>query len=76
LATRLDDRFRLLTAVAAPPLPRHQTLRAVVDWSWDLLEKPERMLARRLSVFSGGLTLAPPRRSALGRTCRPRTSWS
>lgn len=58
LAGRLDDRFRLLTGGSRTALPRHQTLRAVVDWSWDLLEKPERMLARRLSVFPGGITLA------------------
>jgi predicted ATPase len=38
-------------------LPRHQTLRAVVDWSWDLLDEPERVLLRRLSVFAGGATL-------------------
>ncbi len=57
LADRLDDRFRLLTGGSRTALPRHQTLRAVVDWSWDLLEKPERLLARRLSVFPGGVTL-------------------
>jgi tetratricopeptide (TPR) repeat protein len=38
-------------------MPRHQTLRAVVDWSWDLLDDPERVLLRRLSVFAGGATL-------------------
>jgi predicted ATPase/DNA-binding SARP family transcriptional activator len=53
---RLDDRFRLLTSGARTALPRHQTLRAVVDWSWDLLDEPERTLARRLAVFSGGAT--------------------
>ena len=57
LAARLDNRFRLLTGGSRAALPRHQTLRAVVDWSWDLLEKPERILARRLSVFPGGVTL-------------------
>jgi len=57
LATRLDDRFRLLTGGSRMALPRHQTLRAVVDWSWDLLDDGERMLLRRLSVFAGGATL-------------------
>ncbi|MCO5970663.1 BTAD domain-containing putative transcriptional regulator [Actinoallomurus soli] len=57
LADRLDDRFRLLTGGSRTALPRHQTLRAVVDWSWDLLDEPERTLLRRLSVFAGGATL-------------------
>lgn len=57
IAERLDDRFALLTAGARTALPRHQTLRAVVEWSWDLLTEPERILARRLSVFAGGATL-------------------
>jgi predicted ATPase/DNA-binding SARP family transcriptional activator len=57
LATRLDDRFRLLTGGSRMALPRHQTLRAVVDWSWDLLDDDERILLRRLSVFAGGATL-------------------
>ena len=57
LATRLDDRFRLLTGGSRMALPRHQTLRAVVDWSWDLLDEPERVLLRRLTVFAGGATL-------------------
>jgi predicted ATPase len=57
IADRLDDRFRLLTGGSRTALPRHQTLRAVVDWSWDLLDDAERALLRRLSVFSGGATL-------------------
>ncbi len=57
IAERLDDRFRLLTAGSRTVLPRQQTLRAVVDWSWDLLEKPERAVLRRLSVFAGGCDL-------------------
>ncbi|WP_433889018.1 AfsR/SARP family transcriptional regulator [Streptomyces sp. CA-111067] len=57
LADRLDDRFRLLTGGARTLLPRQQTLRAVVDWSWDLLEPAERVLLRRLAVFRGGWTL-------------------
>ncbi|QKW37323.1 tetratricopeptide repeat protein [Actinomadura sp. NAK00032] len=57
VATRLDDRFRLLSRGDRAAAPRHQTLRAVVEWSWDLLGEAERTLARRLTVFSGGLTL-------------------
>ena len=58
LADRLDDRFALLTAGSRTALPRHQTLRAVVDWSWDLLSDAERAMWQRLSVFTGGATLA------------------
>ncbi|MEX0170943.1 BTAD domain-containing putative transcriptional regulator [Streptomyces sp. LMG1-1-1.1] len=57
IADRLDDRFRLLTSGARTVLPRQQTLRAVVDWSWDLLDAPERAVLRRLSVFTGGCDL-------------------
>jgi predicted ATPase/DNA-binding SARP family transcriptional activator len=57
VVTRLDDRFRLLTGGSRMALPRHQTLRAVVDWSWDLLDDDERVLLRRLAIFSGGATL-------------------
>ncbi|WP_242906916.1 BTAD domain-containing putative transcriptional regulator [Actinomadura terrae] len=57
VATRLDDRFRLLSRGNRGAAPRHQTLRAVVEWSWGLLDEPEQVLARRLTVFSGGLTL-------------------
>jgi predicted ATPase/DNA-binding SARP family transcriptional activator len=57
LADRLDDRFRILTGGSRTALPRQQTLRAVVDWSWDLLEEDERVLLRRLAVFAGGWTL-------------------
>ncbi|MEU4233964.1 BTAD domain-containing putative transcriptional regulator [Nonomuraea sp. NPDC026600] len=57
LAHRLDDRFRLLTSGSRTALSRHKTLRAVVDWSWDLLSEAERGVLRRLSVFSGGVSL-------------------
>ena len=57
LAERLDDRFRLLTVGARTALPRQQTLRAVVDWSYDLLFEDERRLFARLSVFVGGCGL-------------------
>ncbi|MBT2445512.1 AAA family ATPase [Streptomyces sp. ISL-43] len=58
IANRLDDRFSLLTSGSRTVLPRQQTLRAVVDWSWDLLSEPERTVLRRLSVFAGGCDLA------------------
>ncbi|MGW8380481.1 BTAD domain-containing putative transcriptional regulator [Streptomyces sp. ODS28] len=58
IADRLDDRFRLLTSGSRTVLPRQQTLRAVVDWSWDLLDAAERTVMRRLSVFAGGCTLS------------------
>ncbi|UNZ18556.1 BTAD domain-containing putative transcriptional regulator [Streptomyces sp. 891-h] len=58
IADRLDDRFRLLTSGSRTVLPRQQTLRAVVDWSWDLLDERERTVVRRLSVFAGGCTLS------------------
>jgi predicted ATPase/DNA-binding SARP family transcriptional activator len=57
LAARLDDRFDMLTSEARGVLPRHQTLRAAIDWSYRLLAQPERELFARLSVFAGGFTL-------------------
>ena len=57
IAQRLDDRFRLLTGGSRTALPRQQTLRALIDWSYDLLPESERALLRRLSVFVGGWTL-------------------
>ncbi|MFE1103058.1 BTAD domain-containing putative transcriptional regulator [Nocardiopsis alba] len=57
LAERLTDRFRLLTNGSRSALPRHRTLRAVVDWSWELLDEAERRLLRRLAVFPGGAGL-------------------
>ena len=55
---RLDDRFRLLTGGSRTALPRQQTLRALIDWSYSLLSEPERLLFKRLAVFVGGWTLA------------------
>ncbi len=66
LAGRLDDRFALLTGGSRIALPRHQTLRAVVDWSWNLLSDQERALARRLAVFPAGATLAAAERVCAG----------
>lgn len=64
LAVRLCDRFRLLTGAHRSALPRHRTLRAVVDWSWELLGRAERRLLARLSVLPGGAGL-----TAVERVC-------
>lgn len=66
IADRLDDRFRLLTSGSRTVLPRQQTLRAVVDWSWDLLDEDERAVLARLSVFARGCDLA-----AVEAVCAP-----
>jgi predicted ATPase len=71
LANRLDDRFRLLTSGSRTALPRHKTLRAVVDWSWELLTDAERMVLRRLSVFSGGSSLDAAERVCAGDAVEP-----
>jgi predicted ATPase/class 3 adenylate cyclase len=57
IAERLNDRFRLLTGGSRTALPRQQTLRALIDWSYDLLSENEKLLLRRLAVFMGGCTL-------------------
>jgi non-specific serine/threonine protein kinase len=57
VAARLEHSFRLLTRGSRTALPRQQTLRGTVDWSYDLLSEPERLLFARLSVFAGGFTL-------------------
>jgi tetratricopeptide (TPR) repeat protein len=57
IAARLDDRFRMLTGGSRTALPRQQTLRALVDWSYSLLSEAERVLLRRLAVFAGGWSL-------------------
>ncbi|MFI6578193.1 BTAD domain-containing putative transcriptional regulator [Nocardiopsis sp. NPDC050513] len=64
LVHRLSDRFRLLTGGSRSARPGHRTLRAVVDWSWELLDEPERRVLRRLSIFAGGATL-----EAVERVC-------
>lgn len=64
LAARLDDRFRLLSRGDRTAARRHRTLRAVVEWSWELLDEAEQRLARRLTVFAGGATL-----DAVARVC-------
>ncbi|WP_117209300.1 BTAD domain-containing putative transcriptional regulator [Allorhizocola rhizosphaerae] len=57
LVDRLDERFRLLTGGSRTALPRHQTLRAVVDWSWELCSAAEREAWQRFATFQGGATL-------------------
>ncbi|GAA2127279.1 SARP family transcriptional regulator [Glycomyces algeriensis] len=66
LADRIEDRFQLLTGGSRTAMAHHRTLRAVVDWSWDLLSDAERDLLRRLSVFTGGVSL-----EAAERVCPP-----
>lgn len=62
LVARLNDRFNLLTTGSRTALPRQQTLRATIDWSYDLLSEAARQLLRRLSVFAGGFTLVAAER--------------
>ena len=57
IAARLDDRFRLLTDGSRTALPRQRTLRAAIDWSYDLLAESERLMLQRLAIFAGGWTL-------------------
>jgi predicted ATPase/DNA-binding CsgD family transcriptional regulator len=57
LAQSLDDRFRVLTAGSRTALPRHQTLSALIDWSYDLLSQQEQLLFDRLSIFAGSFDL-------------------
>ena len=58
IASRLENSFRLLTSGPRGTLPRHQTLRALIDWSYNLLSDSERLLLQRLSTFAGGWTVA------------------
>jgi non-specific serine/threonine protein kinase len=58
LSQRLDHRFAVLTDGSRTALPRHRTLRSMLDWSYDLLTKAEQAMLRRVSVFAGGWTLA------------------
>jgi predicted ATPase/DNA-binding CsgD family transcriptional regulator len=66
LEARLDERFVLLTGGSRAALPRQQTLRAMVDWSWELLTAAERTVLARLSVFAGGFGLAAGEAVAAG----------
>ena len=67
ISKRLDDRFRLLTGGARTALPRQQTLRALIDWSYDILTENERILLQRLSVFAGGWTLEAAEEVCVGQ---------
>jgi predicted ATPase/DNA-binding SARP family transcriptional activator len=63
---RLDDCFSLLVQRGRATLPRHQTIRATIDWSYDLLQPPKRMLLQRLSTFCAGFTLEAAERVCAG----------
>src|SRR5215469_9639447 len=71
LDARLDERFSLLTGGSRAALPRQQTLRAMVEWSWELLTGPERAVLARLSVFAGGFGLAAAEAVAAGPEVPP-----
>jgi predicted ATPase len=67
----LDRSFGVLAAGPRGAVARHQTLRATIDWSFQLLAEPEQRLLARLAVFVGGATSRPLRRSAVGRASIP-----
>ena len=71
ILTRLNDRFRLLTGGSRTALPRHQTLRATLDWSYDLLSEREQAVFQRLGVFAGSWTLAAAETIAAGDETEP-----
>ena len=71
VAARLDDRFRILTGGLRTALPHQQTLRATIDWSYELLPASERLVLRRLGVFVGGFTLEAAREVAAGAGLLP-----
>ncbi len=73
IAARLVDTFRLLSGPSGSPVPRHRTLRAALDWGWDLLDSHEKTLLPRLSAFVGGWTL-----EAAAEVCREkdRDDWA
>jgi predicted ATPase/DNA-binding SARP family transcriptional activator len=72
ISRRLHDRFRLLTGGSRTALPRHRTLRAVVEWSWELLTPAERLLAERFSVFPAGAAPASAAAVCTGGELAPR----
>ena len=71
ISKRLDDRFHLLTGGARTALPRQQTLRALIDWSYDILSESERLLLCRLSIFAGGWTLEAAEEICAGQNGTP-----
>jgi non-specific serine/threonine protein kinase len=76
LSRRLDDRFRILTSGARTALPRHQTLRALIDWSHELLSDAEKTLLRRVSVFAGGWTMEAAERVCAGEDVDGAQVWA
>jgi len=72
IVARLDDRFRLLTAGTRTAVARHQTLKATMDWSYELLSEAERAMLRRVSVFAGGWTLEAAETVCSGEGIEPR----
>ena len=72
IAERLDDRFRLLTSGSASALPHHQTLRALIDWSYHNLPEAEQAVLRRLAIFAGGWSLQAAEAVCKGETIE---SW-
>jgi predicted ATPase/DNA-binding NarL/FixJ family response regulator len=72
IAARLDDRFQLLTGGSRTALPRQQTLRGAMDWSYDLLSQTERAILGRLSVFAGGCTLEAAEAVCVGKRIKAR----
>jgi non-specific serine/threonine protein kinase len=74
LKHRLEDRFHLLTGGDRSALPRQQTLRGLIDWSYDLLNEPEKRLFQRLSVFAGGWTLEAAVRVGTGENAAGETT--
>lgn len=72
IAAGLQDRFGLLQGGSRTALPRHQTLRALIDWSYGLLSEPERVLLCRLAVFAGGWTLEAAEATCAGEPVRKR----
>jgi predicted ATPase/DNA-binding SARP family transcriptional activator len=67
----LDDRFRLLTNGSRVAMPHHRTLRAAIDWSYELLSQPEQQVFNRLSVFAGGFTLEAAQMVGPGGCVKP-----
>ena len=72
IAGRLEDSFRLLATESRTALPRHQTLRATINWSHELLSEKEKVMFRRLSVFAGGWTLEAAEEVCAGQRSRRR----
>jgi len=71
IAARLDESFNLLASGSRTALPRQQTLHASIDWSWNLLSDPQRILLRRLSSFAGGWTLDAANAVCAGKGLEP-----